>query len=332
MRVSIKGGRFGEKTIAEMRREDHLLALIEALEARGCVIVNVAGNEPVDLEVHVEAQKMSRKATVSTLCIQLENKYIWPSNSNARLSKYDFLATWDRSRLGPHVTHIFPPVAIRPPRTRSFEDRPALASMVATNRAANTLSPLELYSERVRIIRYFEATKDASFELWGRGWNLPPQPPGLAFSAGYKFLRKLPLDIARLRNLQGPCRDKDDAIERSVFNFCFENARGLTGYVTEKIFDSLIAGSVPIYLGCDDIEEYLPADCFVNYAGFDNLDSLVQYMKSFTREQYDVFDRARIAFFDSDEFSRHSLKSFAENSANAVVSALNKTGAAVAPP
>lgn len=43
------------------------------------------------------------------------------------------------------------------------------------------------------------------------------------------------------------------------FTIAFENAVGID-YVTEKFFDPLIAGSVPIYLGASNIQEYTPGE------------------------------------------------------------------------
>jgi hypothetical protein len=50
---------------------------------------------------------------------------------------------------------------------------------------------------------------------------------------------------------------KLDKVARYKFTLAFENS--LTrDYVTEKSFDPLIAGSVPVYLGAPNIEEFAP--------------------------------------------------------------------------
>ena len=38
----------------------------------------------------------------------------------------------------------------------------------------------------------------------------------------------------------------------------YENFRGRRGYISEKIFDALQAGSVPVYLGEERIAEFVP--------------------------------------------------------------------------
>lgn len=318
MRIHLKGGRFGKKSLNQMLGEDHLRALIIALRGRGASVTAGDGAHSVDIEVHIEAQDATCGNDVPKICVQLENRYIWPANTDARLDHYQHLVTWDRMRQGTGVTHIFPPVAIRKPRRIGFLDRPALAAIVATNRAENTTSPNELYSERVRVIRAFEKRPDLEFELWGKGWNLPPQPPGLLFSAAYKVLRHLPFDIAGIRNKKGPCVNKDDVLQRAKFNFCFENVSGIKGYVTEKIFDSLVAGAVPIYAGCDDIGLYVPETCFIPYKKGDDIGAIIERLLMYSEKEYQEFDRNRLEFLSGSEFIKHSVEAFADKTADAI--------------
>jgi len=53
------------------------------------------------------------------------------------------------------------------------------------------------------------------------------------------------------------------------FAIAFENARG-TDYVTEKFFDPLLAGTVPVYLGAPNIEEFAPGrDAYIDAAAYE---------------------------------------------------------------
>jgi Glycosyltransferase family 10 (fucosyltransferase) C-term/Fucosyltransferase, N-terminal len=61
---------------------------------------------------------------------------------------------------------------------------------------------------------------------------------------------------------------KLDTIARYKFNLAFENSLS-QDYVSEKFFDSLIAGSVPVYLGASTIETFAPSDhCYINVNEF----------------------------------------------------------------
>lgn len=52
------------------------------------------------------------------------------------------------------------------------------------------------------------------------------------------------------------------------FTLAFENARA-PDYVTEKLYDPLIAGSVPVYLGAPNVADFVPGDeCYINVDDF----------------------------------------------------------------
>ena len=69
--------------------------------------------------------------------------------------------------------------------------------------------------------------------------------------------------------------DQDNGRESKInlykqykFVIAFENACA-TDYVTEKFFDPLIAGAVPIYLGAPNINEFAPGEhCFIHANDF----------------------------------------------------------------
>jgi len=71
---------------------------------------------------------------------------------------------------------------------------------------------------------------------------------------------------------------KLDIIARYKFNLAFENTIE-DDYVTEKFFEPLIAGTVPVYLGAPNIEEFVPGDhCFIDAREFPNPRDLAEYL------------------------------------------------------
>jgi hypothetical protein len=68
-------------------------------------------------------------------------------------------------------------------------------------------------------------------------------------------------------------------IARYKFTLAFENSI-TEDYVTEKFFEPLIAGSVPVYLGAPNIAEFAPGkNCFINVADFDGPASLAAHLE-----------------------------------------------------
>ena len=50
-----------------------------------------------------------------------------------------------------------------------------------------------------------------------------------------------------LANYKGLAKNKVELLRETEFNFCFENIDGYHGYVSEKIWDALAAGCIPVY-------------------------------------------------------------------------------------
>lgn len=68
-------------------------------------------------------------------------------------------------------------------------------------------------------------------------------------------------------------------IARYRFTLAFENSID-DDYVTEKFFDPLIAGSVPVYLGAPNIAAYAPAEnCFIDVRDFRTPALLADYLR-----------------------------------------------------
>ena len=59
------------------------------------------------------------------------------------------------------------------------------------------------------------------------------------------------------------------------FTICFENS-SYPGYTTEKIYESMISGSVPIYWGNKRISEEFNAESFINVHDYKNLDAVIE--------------------------------------------------------
>jgi len=63
------------------------------------------------------------------------------------------------------------------------------------------------------------------------------------------------------------------------FTLAFENAIA-KDYVTEKFYEPLISGSVPIYLEAPNIDEFSPGEsCSINVADFSSSVDLAEYIK-----------------------------------------------------
>jgi len=118
-----------------------------------------------------------------------------------------------------------------------------------------------------------------NFDKWGRWEYVRELMRDLAVDSYGKSLRN-----QRLREDRGS-ETKLQAIARYRFTIAFENS--IThDYVTEKFFDPLKAGSVPVYLGAPNIDEFAPGErCYIDAAQFHGPRELAAYLDWLAREE-----------------------------------------------
>jgi hypothetical protein len=98
------------------------------------------------------------------------------------------------------------------------------------------------------------------------------------------LMREMPVDsYGRLHRNRSLKKDSGRAtklatIARYKFTLAFENSICLD-YVTEKFFDPLLAGSVPVYLGAPNVAEFAPGrDCYIDASLFETPRALAAYL------------------------------------------------------
>nr|VFJ57199.1 MAG: Fucosyltransferase, N-terminal [Candidatus Kentron sp. DK] len=72
---------------------------------------------------------------------------------------------------------------------------------------------------------------------------------------------------------------------RYKFVLSLENA-STVDYVTEKLFEPLMAGSVPVYLGAPNVAEFAPGEhCFIDVNDFEGPEELAVYLKRLDNDE-----------------------------------------------
>lgn len=153
----------------------------------------------------------------------------------------------------------------------------------------------EIYSERYKVINFFSPL--SALELYGPGWD-----------KGGKA-RSETENISRI--YRGFAVDKRQKLKEYKFVFAFENAV-FSGYITEKIFDAMFAGCVPIYLGAPDIDKYIPRDCFIDYRNFSNLSDLYQFLSNMDEIRYGDYISNIKKYLLSESYRKFTQEAFAE--------------------
>jgi alpha-1,3-fucosyltransferase 10 len=95
------------------------------------------------------------------------------------------------------------------------------------------------------------------------------------------------------RSVAGPDlgpQTKIETIARHKFCFAMENAIE-ADYVTEKIYDAFLAGTVPIYLGAPNVDEFVPANSYIDATAFASARDLAAYLQHLieTPQEYEAY-------------------------------------------
>jgi len=146
----------------------------------------------------------------------------------------------------------------------------------------------DLYIERLSAIRHFGSSD--GFDLYGRGWDEPAS--GADAATRRAIARSYRGSIAsdgKLKTLTG-----------YKFTLCFENTI-FPGYITEKLFDCLLAGTIPIYLGAPDIGDYVPKDILVDFRDFRDYPSLEEFLRKMSAEKAREKIEATKSFLGSEQ-------------------------------
>ncbi|AZN97587.1 alpha-1,3-fucosyltransferase [Mesorhizobium sp. M9A.F.Ca.ET.002.03.1.2] len=95
------------------------------------------------------------------------------------------------------------------------------------------------------------------------------------------------------RPIQGADLGRQTKIETIArYRFCLALENSISpDYVTEKVFDPLFAGTVPIYLGAPNIDEFVPANSYIDATAFGSPAGLASYLRHLveTPQAYEAY-------------------------------------------
>lgn len=106
----------------------------------------------------------------------------------------------------------------------------------------------------------------------------------------------------------GVTPDKFETLRQYDFALVFEN-EAMRGYVTEKAFEAMVAGCVPIYLGCPDVMDFVDQDCFIHVRDSQNPLDLAQRIN---RADLLAHRQAIAEYLKSERFKQFTAKAFAD--------------------
>jgi hypothetical protein len=96
------------------------------------------------------------------------------------------------------------------------------------------------------------------------------------------------------------------------FSIAYENFEGSRGYISEKIFDSFSAGTVPVYRGDAGIHDYVPREAMVRADDFRNEEELLRYLQGCPEAEWLRMREAGRLFMASGAFHPFTGEAFAD--------------------
>ena len=285
-------------------------------------------DKTVDFELYVEGQEIT-KSKVPKYLIATENPHINVLNCDAQYCiQFKKVFSWNPGIANlPNGVLVMVPNEIIIQSTPTFDERPLLVALINANKRFPRKLNGDLYDERVELIRWYEAHHPNSFGLFGRGWDKP--------SPAFTFFEKLARRVNRLRaqiygyrpfpSYRGAIKSKFEAYGQAKFGICYENTKDLPNYITEKIFDCMFEGCVPVYWGANNVLDFIPKDCFIDRRDFASTADLHDFLASMGESVYSQYQANMARFLSGIQIEPFRAQTFVNRVVSTIVQDLEKS-------
>ena len=108
-------------------------------------------------------------------------------------------------------------------------------------------------------------------------------------------------------NIGGPVKNKVKFLSSYKFSIAMENTEG-QGYISEKILDSFIAGTIPIYYGGYMVDEFINPKSFILIKNEKDMKEKIEYIKKIDKDE-DLYKHIlKEDLFINDDLVKESKK------------------------
>lgn len=264
-----------------------------------------------------EILSFARAHNKSAFLIVAENHFIWKANGDfSRYGEFDAVFSYNDDVVARglarklNYARIFAlPKDSQPP----FEDR-KFACMVSSRVKKNR--PHCVSWRRLETIKFYEMQHPELFDLYGIGWEngtfMAQERPAIYSVLSSLRLNKLlpkvyhPSWKGMIHGLKAP------TLRNYRFVYCYENSIDIPGYITEKIFDVMMARAVPVYLGHPSTDTWIPKECYIDRAAFADDADLYEYMSKLSKADWIKYMDAGRNFMMSNKSKPFDTKTYVD--------------------
>jgi len=128
-------------------------------------------------------------------------------------------------------------------------------------------------------------------------------------------IQKQKLNVDAFGRGINPINSKLEGLKDYQFSIAMENAK-MKNYFTEKLLDCMLAGTIPIYYGCPNIEEWFNPEGIISFDTTEQLTNIISDLEktpiyeSKKAAIHDNYERALVWYEDNDKFFNKYLKEF----------------------
>lgn len=239
--------------------------------------------------VFVHAQKCKKPIFV----IVVENHFVLPDNADyCRYGDFAAVFSYNDDPVSRGIAHkLNYACSLKVPdyRAISFSDR-KLSVMVSSYIKPKKSNPRLCSYMRLKTLKFYENLSADVFDLYGYGWNagmnvFQDRPEVFKFISALKLHKVFPR--RKLKTWRGTIDGlKRDVVCNYRFAYCYENTTMIPGYITEKIFDVMMSGAVPIYLGHPLVSNQIPKTCYIDRADFRDDAQLYDFISKMPEKEW----------------------------------------------
>jgi hypothetical protein len=170
----------------------------------------------------------------------------------------------------------------------------------------------DLYYSRLKLLLYF--SKIGKIDLFGQGWDNN--------IIGVNRIEQRTIQKTFKGSFPRGNENKHQILKKYKFAICFENTI-FPGYITEKLFDCLLCGTIPIYFGASDVEDYIPDDVYIDFRKFKHASDLDKYISEMKYCEAKKYLNAATQFIQSEQFGKYYSEEWVNTFVNSIQEVIN---------
>lgn len=219
----------------------------------------------IDVNIGRLLKYIRKFPSTKLIYVVTEETLICPIHSinTLKILKFDAVLTWKSTNDKSFFKYYYPNPKLNFKSKFKFNERELLCGIIS-NKSTPLYQKKTLYNFRHKTVT--KLIEDEKFHLFGPGWD----------------------HLQDKKNYFGKVKSKAETLMRYKYSLVVENSIEESA-VSEKIFDSMASGCVPIYYGCPNIHHLIPTNCFINFNINEPPKIMINNLKCITNEKWEEY-------------------------------------------